>query len=75
VLFTEIQSLPGTIIQPSLFIGANRDPIGIPAVQLSITLPYAQAIQIRTVDAGHYVQSEQAQEVNTYLHNFFLSLP
>lgn len=70
----EIRSMSGVIQQPSLFIGANRDPVGIPVRQLSTTVPYAPALQIRSVDSGHFLHIEQAGEVNEHLYKFFQSL-
>lgn len=70
----EIRSMSGLIEQPSLFIGAERDPVGIPARQLMTTLPYAPAMRIRSVDSGHFLHIEQADEVNEHLYKFFQSL-
>ncbi|KAH6638715.1 putative epoxide hydrolase 2 [Boeremia exigua] len=70
----DIRSTSGKIEQPSLFIAAEQDTVGIPAAQLSAMLPYAPAMQIRTIDAGHFVHVEKAREVNEVLYDFFQSL-
>ncbi|KAG9189383.1 hypothetical protein G6011_06251 [Alternaria panax] len=70
----EVRSKSGTIEQPSLFIGAERDAVGIPSEQLLNTLPFAPRIQVRTVDAGHFLHIEQADEVNEILHDFLQTL-
>ncbi|CAG5186751.1 uncharacterized protein ALTATR162_LOCUS11693 [Alternaria atra] len=70
----EIRSTSGMIEQPALFIAAQRDTVGVPALQLNMTLPFSPALQIRTVDAGHFVHIEKAEEVNEALHEFFQSL-
>ena len=56
--------MSGVIEQPSLFIAAERDSVGIPSEQLRSTLPYAPGMKIRTVDAGHFLHIERADEVN-----------
>jgi pimeloyl-ACP methyl ester carboxylesterase len=66
--------MSGMIEQPALFIAAQRDTVGVPALQLNMTLPFSPALQIRTVDAGHFVHIEKAEEVNKALHGFFESL-
>ncbi|THW88940.1 alpha/beta-hydrolase [Aureobasidium pullulans] len=70
----EIRSMSGVIEQPSLFIGAEKDSVGIPSEQLLSTLPFAPGMQIRTVSAGHFLHIEQADEVNEVLYNFIQSL-
>ena len=70
----EVRSMPGIIERPSLFIGAERDPVGLPARQLMATLPYAPRMQVRSVDSGHFLHIEQADEVNEHLYEFFQSL-
>ena len=66
--------MSGVIKQPSLFIGAEKDSVGIPSEQLLSTLPFAPGMQIRTVSAGHFLHIEQADEVNEVLYNFIQSL-
>ncbi|THW33582.1 alpha/beta-hydrolase [Aureobasidium pullulans] len=66
----EIRSMSGVIEQPSLFIGAEKDSVGIPSEQLLSTLPFAPGMQIRTVSAGHFLHIEKADEVNEVLYNF-----
>ena len=70
----EVRSMPGIIEQPSLFIGAERDPVGLPAQQLMATLPYAPRMHVKSVDSGHFLHIEQADEVNEHLYEFFQSL-
>ncbi|KAH6865264.1 Alpha/Beta hydrolase protein [Alternaria rosae] len=70
----EIRLMSGIIEQPSLFIAAERDSVGIPSEQLRSTLPYAPGMQIRTVDAGHFLHIEQADEVNEALYDFIQGL-
>jgi len=70
----EIRSMSGVIEQPSLFIAAERDSVGIPSEQLRSTLPYAPGMQIRTVDAGHFLHIERADEVNEALYDFVQGL-
>ncbi|THX79719.1 alpha/beta-hydrolase [Aureobasidium pullulans] len=70
----EIRSMSGVIEQPSLFIGAEKDSVGIPSEQLLSTLPFAPGMQIRTVSAGHFLHIEKADEVNEVLYNFIQSL-
>ena len=66
--------MSGVIEQPSLFIAAERDAVGIPSEQLRSMLPYAPRMQIRNVDAGHFVHIERADEVNELLYDFVQSL-
>ncbi|THY80317.1 alpha/beta-hydrolase [Aureobasidium pullulans] len=70
----EIRSMSGVIEQPSLFIGAEKDSVGIPSEQLLSTLPFAPGMQIRTVSAGHFLHIEKADEVNEVLYNFIQSV-
>ncbi|KAH6862970.1 Alpha/Beta hydrolase protein [Alternaria alternata] len=70
----EVRSMSGIIEQPSLFIGADRDPVGLPARQLMATLPYAPRMHVKSVDSGHFLHIEQADEVNEHLYEFFQSL-
>ncbi|KAI4680729.1 uncharacterized protein J4E84_007869 [Alternaria hordeiaustralica] len=70
----EIRSMSGIIEQPSLFVAAERDAVGIPSEQLRTMLPYAPKMQIRSVDAGHFVHIEQADEVNEALYDFIQGL-
>jgi soluble epoxide hydrolase/lipid-phosphate phosphatase len=70
----EVRSMSGMMEQPSLFITADRDPVGLPARQLMVTLPYAPGMRIRSVDSGHFLHIEQADEVNEHLYEFFQSL-
>ncbi|KAL1801721.1 hypothetical protein ACET3X_002063 [Alternaria dauci] len=67
-------TLSGIIEQPTIFITAEKDPVAHPAEQLLTTVPYIPGLQIRTVDAGHFLQVEQAGEVNAHLNEFFESL-
>ena len=66
--------MSGIIEQPSLFVAAERDAVGIPSEQLRTMLPYAPKMQIRSVDAGHFVHIEQADEVNEALYDFIQGL-
>lgn len=70
----DVRSMSGTIEQPSLFIAADRDAVGLPARQLMATLPYAPGMRIRSVDSGHFLHIEQADEVNEHLYEFIQSL-
>jgi len=66
--------MSGIIQQPSLFIAAERDTVGIPAQQLVNMLPFAPAMQIRSVDSGHFVHVERAERVNEALFGFLQGL-
>ncbi|RYN47470.1 hypothetical protein AA0118_g12211 [Alternaria tenuissima] len=70
----DVRSMSGIIEQPSLFIAADRDAVGLPARQLMATLPYAPGMRIRSVDSGHFLHIEQADEVNEHLYEFIQSL-
>ncbi|KNG48507.1 alpha/beta-hydrolase [Stemphylium lycopersici] len=70
----ENRALSGMIGQPSLFIAADRDTVGVPAQQLIGMLPFAPAMQIRSVDSGHFVHIERADRVNEVLSEFLQSL-
>lgn len=66
--------MSGVIEQPSLFIGAEKDSVGIPSEQLLSTLPFAPGMRIRTVSAGHFLHVEKADKVNEVLYDFIQSL-
>lgn len=70
----EVRSMSGIIEQPSLLIGADRDPVGLPARQLMATLPYAPRMQVKSVDSRYFLLIEQADEVNEHLYKFLQSL-
>ena len=59
---------------PLLFVAANFDYVGVPSTQMGTTLPYAPTMRFRTVDSGHFVHIEKADEVNHHVHEFLLSL-
>lgn len=68
---TEALSTAGIIEKPALLIVADRDPVGVPSVQLNGNAPYAVNLHVRSLDSGHFVQVEQAREVNLHLESFF----
>ncbi|KAJ5192615.1 hypothetical protein N7449_008757 [Penicillium cf. viridicatum] len=65
-----IQSLSAAIQQPVLLILADRNPVGIPSLQLNGTVPYAADLRVRSVNSGHFLEVEAPQEVNRYLDSF-----
>lgn len=64
------QNSSGTISQPLLLVLAERDPIAIPSLQLNDTVPYASNLRVRSVNAGHFIQTEAPYEVNRHLELF-----
>lgn len=60
--------------KPALIIVADKDPFAIPSIQLKNTTPFFSYLTVRTVNAGHFVHTEAAPEVNRHLHEFFKSL-
>ncbi|RYC83296.1 hypothetical protein BFJ63_vAg13825 [Fusarium oxysporum f. sp. narcissi] len=62
---------PGTISLPVLLVLAERDPVAIPSVQLSDTVPNAPNLRVRSVSAGHFLQLEAPYEINRHLELFF----
>lgn len=62
----------GTIEVPVLVIGGSEDKVTPPEMAVNSTTMFARAgLQAVAVDAGHWVQMEKADEVNSALLDFF----
>ncbi|UPK95918.1 hypothetical protein LCI18_006853 [Fusarium solani-melongenae] len=66
-----VQQESGAIPHPCLLVLAERDPVAIPSFQLNSTVPYASNLRVRSVNAGHFIQTEAPIEVNRHLESFF----
>ena len=64
---TEISEETYTINVPSLFIGGSRDTLFPEAVSLVPMHKYATNLKVVSLDAGHYLHIERADEVNKAL--------
>lgn len=59
------------IQQPTLLITCSQDPLAIAAMQEGAMRPFVKNLQVETVDTGHWLQLEKADEVNGFLKAFF----
>ncbi len=59
------------IPRPVLLVTAALDPIGLPATAEAVTRPYAPDLRVQSIEAGHWVQLEKADETNQALDAFF----
>jgi pimeloyl-ACP methyl ester carboxylesterase len=69
-----LQSVSPTITKPTLVVATNLDPICLPIITLNNTIPYAPLARIRTLNSGHFVQLEVADQLNYELHEFVKTL-
>ena len=58
------------IKQPTLLLTCSRDPIGVPAIQEMTMKPFVENLTVESLDSGHFVQKEKADEVNKILEAF-----
>ncbi|PLB54176.1 putative epoxide hydrolase [Aspergillus steynii IBT 23096] len=55
---------------PVLLLTASKDPVAVPHSQITNTAPYAADIRVKSVDAGHFLQVENPDEVSLSIHEF-----
>ncbi|GJE94745.1 alpha/beta hydrolase [Phanerochaete sordida] len=64
-----------TINVPSLFVGAKKDVLCVEVATLPTMQKRAKALKIVSLDAGHYLQLECADEVNKTLAEWLATVP
>ena len=69
-----LQSVSPIITKPTLVVAADLDPVALPIITLNNTIPYAPFARIRTLNSGHFVQVEVADQLNYELHEFLKTL-
>ncbi|KAJ4982905.1 epoxide hydrolase, partial [Stagonosporopsis vannaccii] len=69
-----LQSKSPIITKPTLLVTSNFDPICLPILALNNTVPYAPFARTRTLNAGHFVQVEAADEFNYELHEWLKTM-
>ena len=67
---TEIESNAYNIEVPTLFIGASKDFLIIEDANRAQIEKYAKNLRIESVNAGHYLHIERADEVNGLIENW-----
>ncbi|GJE94746.1 alpha/beta hydrolase [Phanerochaete sordida] len=70
----KIQKEAYPIKVPSLFVGGSKDPLFVEAVSLETLKKYATDLKIESVDAGHYIHLERAEEVNKAIEEWVATL-
>ncbi|KAI8676151.1 AB hydrolase-1 domain-containing protein [Fusarium sp. Ph1] len=56
---------------PVLLVLAARDTIALPSVQLEDTQRHVKNLTVKQVSTGHWPMEEAADEINSFLQNFF----
>ncbi|KAL8750491.1 MAG: hypothetical protein Q9199_007035 [Rusavskia elegans] len=56
--------------KPALLVACTKDYVGIPSMQEESTRMFANDLAVESLDCGHWVQLEKANEVNEVLKSF-----
>ena len=75
-MLTSISAIPTSavnITKPVLLLTASKDPIGTPGRAENSTRPFALHFRAKSIDSGHFMMLEKANEVNEALRDFFES--
>jgi pimeloyl-ACP methyl ester carboxylesterase len=56
---------------PVLLVLAARDTIALPSVQLEDTQRHVKNLTVKQVSTGHWPMEEAADEINSFLQDFF----
>ena len=64
-----------TINVPSLFVGAKKDVLCVEVASVPTMQKHAKALKTVSLDAGHYLQLECADEVNKTLEEWLTTVP
>lgn len=59
------------IHKPALLVLCTKDYVAIPATQEEGMRPFAKDMEVESLESGHWVQLEKADEVNEILKKFF----
>lgn len=55
---------------PVLLLTAARDPVAIADAQIGNTRPFASNFSVKSIQAGHFLQVEQPQQVSKEIFGF-----
>lgn len=58
-----------------LLLIAARDPVAIPEAQIANTRPFASNLSVKSIEAGHFLQVEQPQQVSKEIFGFISNVP
>jgi soluble epoxide hydrolase/lipid-phosphate phosphatase len=63
-------ALDPKLTHPVLMVNATKDAVGLPVTPAQLA-PFAADVEFATVDTGHWMQLEAADQVNKILEAFF----